>query len=131
MDFFHAAVLSMQLRIHNQFHGTSLRRDPGRSLLKAACAQNALVERFLRVVAARGINGILDRIIAVYFFRSFALHGAFWHSNFGVQMSHGCVNLSPLDAKYLFFFAEPALPPGFHGVHASEASPGSRVIVHL
>ncbi len=65
-----------------------------------------------------------------YYFRSFALHAAFWHSNFGVQMSHGCVNLSPLDAKWLFFFTGPHLPEGFHGVWASDPQPGSRVIVH-
>lgn len=65
-----------------------------------------------------------------YYFRSFALHAAFWHSNFGVQMSHGCVNLSPLDAKWLFFFTGPNLPEGFHGVWASEAAAGTRVIIH-
>jgi hypothetical protein len=65
-----------------------------------------------------------------YYFRSFALHAAFWHSNFGVQMSHGCVNLSPLDAKWLFFFTGPDLPEGFHGVWSSEAAAGSRVVVH-
>jgi L,D-transpeptidase catalytic domain len=65
-----------------------------------------------------------------YYFRSFALHAAFWHSNFGVQMSHGCVNLSPLDAKWLFFFTGPHLPEGFHGVWSNETAPGSRVIVH-
>jgi hypothetical protein len=65
-----------------------------------------------------------------YYFRSFALHAAFWHSNFGVQMSHGCVNLSPLDAKWLFFFTGPHLPEGFHGVWSSESVAGSRVIVH-
>ena len=65
-----------------------------------------------------------------YYFRSFALHAAFWHSNFGVQMSHGCVNLSPLDAKWLFFFTGPHLPEGFHGVWSNESAAGSRVIVH-
>jgi lipoprotein-anchoring transpeptidase ErfK/SrfK len=74
---------------------------------------------------------IEDVPYVMYFFRSYALHGAFWHANFGSQMSHGCVNLSPLDAKYLFFFADPPLPQGWHGVHATEASPGSRVVVHL
>src|SRR6478735_3250205 len=74
---------------------------------------------------------IEDVPYVMYFFRSYATHGAFWHSNFGTQMSHGCVNLSPLDAKYLFFFADPPLPKGWHGVHATEASPGSRVVVHL
>ncbi|HET7545544.1 MAG TPA: L,D-transpeptidase family protein [Polyangiaceae bacterium] len=74
---------------------------------------------------------IEDVPYVMYFFRSYATHGAFWHSNFGTQMSHGCVNLSPLDAKYLFFFADPPLPKGWHGVHATEASPGSRIVVHL
>jgi L,D-transpeptidase-like protein len=74
---------------------------------------------------------IEDVPYVMYFFRSYATHGAFWHQNFGSQMSHGCVNLAPLDAKYLFFFADPPLPKGWHGVHATEASPGSRVVVHL
>jgi lipoprotein-anchoring transpeptidase ErfK/SrfK len=74
---------------------------------------------------------IEDVPYVMYFYRSYALHGAFWHSNFGIQMSHGCVNLSPLDAKYLFFFADPPLPKGWHGVHASDAAPGSLVVVHL
>ena len=31
-----------------------------------------------------------------------AIHGTYWHNNFGVQMSHGCVNL-PLDiAEFVF-----------------------------
>lgn len=34
-----------------------------------------------------------------------ALHGAYWHNNFGQKMSHGCINL-PLDvAAYMFDFA--------------------------
>ncbi len=57
-----------------------------------------------------------------YYFRSFALHAAFWHTNFGVQMSHGCVNLSPLDAKWLFFFTGPHLPEGFHGAWATNGA---------
>jgi lipoprotein-anchoring transpeptidase ErfK/SrfK len=34
-----------------------------------------------------------------------ALHGAYWHDNFGIKTSHGCVNLSPRDARWLFDFA--------------------------
>jgi hypothetical protein len=34
-----------------------------------------------------------------------ALHGAYWHDNFGIKSSHGCVNLSPKDARWLFDYA--------------------------
>ena len=74
---------------------------------------------------------IEDVPYVMYYFRSYATHAAFWHANYGSQMSHGCVNLSPLDAKYVFFFADPPLPKGWHGVHATDASPGSRIVVHL
>ena len=35
-----------------------------------------------------------------------ALHGAYWHNNFGIRSSHGCVNLAPRDARWLFEFAQ-------------------------
>jgi hypothetical protein len=35
-----------------------------------------------------------------------ALHGAYWHNNFGWQQSHGCINLSPADAHWLFGWTE-------------------------
>jgi hypothetical protein len=65
-----------------------------------------------------------------YFHKSYAVHGAFWHRNYGIQMSHGCVNLAPLDAKALFFRTEPSLPSGWHGVWSSQNKPGSWVVVH-
>jgi hypothetical protein len=34
-----------------------------------------------------------------------ALHGAYWHDHFGIRGSHGCVNLSPRDARWLFNYA--------------------------
>jgi lipoprotein-anchoring transpeptidase ErfK/SrfK len=73
---------------------------------------------------------IEDVPYVMYFNNSYAVHGAFWHQNFGVQMSHGCVNLSPLDAKHLFFFTDPPLPQGFHGAWSSKERPGSRIVVH-
>ena len=41
----------------------------------------------------------------MYFYRGYALHGTYWHSNFGTPMSHGCVNLYTPDAEWLFGFA--------------------------
>ena len=41
----------------------------------------------------------------MYFYRGYALHGTYWHSNFGTPMSHGCVNLRTPDSQWLFNFA--------------------------
>src|SRR5438270_13687560 len=38
----------------------------------------------------------------MYFNESISLHGTYWHDLFGYRQSHGCVNLSISDAKYLF-----------------------------
>lgn len=73
---------------------------------------------------------IEDVPYVAYFQGSYALHAAFWHNNFGREMSHGCVNLSPLDAKRIFFWAEPKLPRGWHAVWATGEHPGSVVHVH-
>jgi lipoprotein-anchoring transpeptidase ErfK/SrfK len=32
----------------------------------------------------------------------YAFHGAYWHHNFGLQMSHGCINMQMADSKWLF-----------------------------
>ncbi len=50
-----------------------------------------------------------------YFYGSFALHAAYWHDAFGTPLSHGCINLSPEDARFLFGWTEPPVPPGWHG----------------
>jgi hypothetical protein len=36
---------------------------------------------------------------------NFGFHGAYWHDSFGAAASHGCINLSPADAKWLFDWA--------------------------
>jgi lipoprotein-anchoring transpeptidase ErfK/SrfK len=37
----------------------------------------------------------------------YAIHGTYWHNNFGWPMSHGCVNLRNADAKWLFRWSTP------------------------
>jgi lipoprotein-anchoring transpeptidase ErfK/SrfK len=37
-----------------------------------------------------------------------AFHGTYWHDNFGVPMSHGCVNMRNEDAKWLFRWNTPS-----------------------
>ena len=80
--------------------------------------------------ASDGPYSIQDVPWIMYFHGSIALHGAFWHSSFGHERSHGCVNLTPFDAKHLFGWVGPRLPTGWHGVRATDANPGTRVIVH-
>jgi hypothetical protein len=41
----------------------------------------------------------------------YALHGTYWHNNFGLQMSHGCVNMRNQDAKWLFRWTTPLYDP--------------------
>ncbi|MEJ2607147.1 MAG: L,D-transpeptidase, partial [Anaerolineales bacterium] len=41
----------------------------------------------------------------MYFYKGYALHGTYWHNNFGTPMSHGCINLRTPDAEWLFDFA--------------------------
>ncbi len=79
--------------------------------------------------ASDGSYSIQDVPWTMFFYGSYALHGAFWHRSFGRVRSHGCVNLGPSDARWLFFWTTPFLPEGWHGVHATDESPGTTVIV--
>ncbi len=41
----------------------------------------------------------------MYFYGGYAIHGAYWHNNFGHPMSHGCVNMKVNQAKWLYAWA--------------------------
>lgn len=41
----------------------------------------------------------------MYFYQGYAIHGTYWHNNFGTPMSHGCVNLSIPDSGWVFNWA--------------------------
>ena len=58
-----------------------------------------------------------------------ALHGTYWHRDFGRVKSHGCVNLAPLDARWLFTFTEPLRPAGWAAVFPTALDPGTIVRV--
>lgn len=42
----------------------------------------------------------------------YALHGTYWHNNFGTRMSHGCINMRNEEASWLFRWTEPVYQPG-------------------
>ncbi len=60
-----------------------------------------------------------------HFWPRFALHGVFWHWGFGNRASHGCINLAPRDAAFLFEHMGPRLPAGWQGVWAYEGNQGT------
>lgn len=67
-----------------------------------------------------------------YFEAGYALHAAYWHDVYGTARSHGCVNLSPIDARKVFLWSDPPIPQGWHGVTAAdETGKGTIVYIHI
>ncbi len=65
-----------------------------------------------------------------YFAAGFALHGAYWHDVFGIARSHGCINLAPIDARYVFQWTDPPVPKGWHGINVgADMGEGTGVVV--
>ena len=65
-----------------------------------------------------------------YFEAGYAIHAAPWHDDYGRPRSHGCINLSPIDARRVFMWTDPPLPGDWHGVNAGQAT-GEGTIVHI
>lgn len=63
-----------------------------------------------------------------FFAKGVALHGAFWHHSFGARHSHGCVNLAPVDARWLFEFTAPQMPEGWTAVLPAGATDMGTVV---
>ncbi len=60
-----------------------------------------------------------------YFSGGMAFHGTYWHNDYGTPWSHGCINMRPEDARWLYRWTEPYVQPNEH----STESPGTRVEV--
>ena len=72
----------------------------------------------------------LEDVPYVQFFdHAVALHGTYWHRDFGRVRSHGCVNLAPLDARWLFDFTGPHLPAGWVAAYPTPVDGGTVVRV--
>lgn len=61
-----------------------------------------------------GIYHVEEVPWTTYYYGSYAVHGAYWHNTFGAVRSHGCTNVAPADARWLYFWGEPELAPHFH-----------------
>jgi lipoprotein-anchoring transpeptidase ErfK/SrfK len=64
-----------------------------------------------------------------YFYAEYGIHGTYWHYSFGTPRSHGCVNMTNADAKWVWEH----LGPVWDGVtvwdKSTDANPGGIVIV--
>jgi lipoprotein-anchoring transpeptidase ErfK/SrfK len=41
-----------------------------------------------------------------------SFHGTYWHNDYGKPRSHGCINLTPADAKFIYRWTHPVVPVG-------------------
>ena len=68
----------------------------------------------LRKYAAQTMTGpgyyLPDVPYVMYFYAGYALHGTYWHNNFGHPMSHGCVNLPTPEAEWFYNWTEIGTP---------------------
>lgn len=65
-----------------------------------------------------------------YFYEDYGFHGTYWHEDFGVPKSHGCVNMTNADAKWLFDWAGPIWDEETVWFRPTAENPGTLVIVH-
>lgn len=67
----------------------------------------------------------------MYFKSGYALHAAYWHDDFGHVRSHGCVNMSPIDARRAFLWAAPDVPEHWHAAYVGDGQEqGTIVYIH-
>jgi lipoprotein-anchoring transpeptidase ErfK/SrfK len=61
----------------------------------------------------------------MHFKNRYALHGTFWHWGFGQTASHGCINLSVRDARWIFDRISPTTWGGWSSVLSTQQDPGT------
>jgi lipoprotein-anchoring transpeptidase ErfK/SrfK len=62
----------------------------------------------------------------MYYSGSYAIHGAYWHHNFGTPVSHGCTNVAPNHAKWLFNWASVGTPIVVHSGTTAPKKPAAK-----
>jgi lipoprotein-anchoring transpeptidase ErfK/SrfK len=65
-----------------------------------------------------------------YFYQDYSFHGTYWHNDFGHPKSHGCLNMTNADAKWLFDWAGPTWDGKTVWFNSNADNPGTLVIVH-
>lgn len=69
------------------------------------------VQSMHRTTRMRGEDyDVPDVPYAMYYHGGYAIHGAYWHNNFGTPMSHGCTNVAVDHAEWIFNWASIGTP---------------------
>jgi lipoprotein-anchoring transpeptidase ErfK/SrfK len=55
-----------------------------------------------------------DVPFTMYYYGGYAIHGAYWHNNFGTPVSHGCTNVAVNHAEWFFNWADLGTPVVVH-----------------
>ena len=80
--------------------------------------------------AVEGPRYSMEDVPYVQFFdKAIAIHGVFWHDDFGKVRSHGCVNVAPRDAARLFALTSPKLTTGLSAILPARVELGTVVRV--
>lgn len=69
------------------------------------------IQSMHRTARMRGADyDVPDVPWTMYFYRGYAIHGAYWHHNFGTPVSHGCVNVAVDHAEWFFNWSSIGTP---------------------
>ncbi|OUC15946.1 MAG: hypothetical protein B0A82_04110 [Alkalinema sp. CACIAM 70d] len=71
-------------------------------------------EKFRSVTMKGADYEVPDVPHAMFYSGNYAIHGAYWHSSFGTPVSHGCVNMAPDAAQWLYSWARVGTPIVIH-----------------
>ncbi len=112
-----------QTRISTGHHSTPTPRGEFRVLYKRHTRRMAVLD----IEDPYDLPGVP---FTVYFtWSGVAIHGTYWHNDYGRVHSHGCVNLMPVDAKWVFRWAEPVTPYEEYTMKADPPETGTPVVV--
>ncbi len=62
--------------------------------------------------------------------RGYAIHGAYWHNNFGHPMSHGCINMKTEEAGLIYQWASPPTDSKTKSRRATPEYPGTTIVIY-
>lgn len=64
------------------------------------------IQSKVRLMRMRGPGYSVPNVpYAMFYDGNYGIHGAYWHNKFGTPVSHGCVNLKPQQARWLYNWA--------------------------